>query len=194
MPPGPSPLAEIFAGVEATFRRLGLGWYLFGAQAALLYGAVRLTADVDVTVDAGDLDLAELLRELRANGLEPRVADPVGFAQRTQVVPLAHASSSIPVDVILAGPGLEPVFLARAEIHAVEGVRIPVARAEDIVTMKILAGRPKDIDDATAILAARGDRLDLSMVRDTLQMLEDALAQRDLLPRLDAALARASRD
>ena len=191
MPPERSPLAEVFAALDATFRDLGLRWYLFGAQAALLYGAARLTADVDVTLDAGDLGCVPLLRALRDGGFAPRVADAEAFATRTRVLPLVHTASAIPVDVVLAGPGLEPVFLARAEIHEAEGIRIPVARAEDIVTMKLLAGRPKDVDDTIAMLAALGDGLDLRLVRETLAMLEDALAQSDLLPRLDDALARA---
>ena len=193
MPPGRSPLAELFAALDGAFQRLGLRWYLFGAQAALLHGAARLS-DVDVTVDAADIAIADLLRELEAAGFAARVADPADFAARTSVVPLTHAPTSIPVDAVLAGPGLEALFLARAETRDIEGVHVPVACAADVVTMKILAGRPKDLDDATAILAAGGDRLDLTSVRETLAMLEEALAQSDLLPRLEAMLARVRAD
>jgi hypothetical protein len=56
--------------------------------------------------------------------------------------------------------------------------------------MKLLAGRPKDLDDVVSILSAN-PALDLRYVRDTLAILEQALAQSDLLPALDAALARA---
>jgi hypothetical protein len=59
--------------------------------------------------------------------------------------------------------------------------------------MKLLAGRPKDLDDVTAIVAARTDTLDLDYVRDTLRLLEDALGQSDLLPALDESLSRARR-
>ena len=53
-----SPVAELLGALGAVLDRLGVGWYLFGAQAALLYGAARLTADVDVTVE-------DLLRRAR---------------------------------------------------------------------------------------------------------------------------------
>lgn len=45
----------------------------------------------------------------------------------------------------MAGPGLEELFFERVEHRIVEGVSVPVARAEDVIAMNILAGRPKDI-------------------------------------------------
>jgi hypothetical protein len=42
----------------------------------------------------------------------------------------------------------------------VEGELIPVSTAEDIVIMKVLAARPKDIDDVMAILVVDRDRFD----------------------------------
>ena len=132
----PSPFADVLVALASAFERAGVRWYLFGAQAAILHGAARLTADVDVT---------------------------------------AYRSC------------------ARAEVLDVEGVRVPVARAEDIVVMKLLAGRPKDVDNVVAILAAHPDDLDLELVRGTVRMLEEALGQSDLSPVLDHELERRGR-
>jgi hypothetical protein len=74
----------------------------------------------------------------------------------------------------------------------VEGLRVPVASAEDMVVMKVLAGRPKDEEDVVAIATAY-DALNEPAVRRTLVELEQALAQSDLVPAFDAALARARR-
>jgi hypothetical protein len=46
----PSPVGELLADLAAAFQQRRVDWYLFGAQAAILHGAARLTADVDVTV------------------------------------------------------------------------------------------------------------------------------------------------
>ena len=48
--------------------------------------------------------------------------------------------------------------------------------------MKILAGRPKDVDDVRAIVAAYGDRLDATYIDQMLTVLEQALVQSDLRP------------
>ncbi len=56
--------------------------------------------------------------------------------------------------------------------------------------MKILAGRPKDLDDASAILAAQGARMGIDLVRATLLELEGALGRSDLIRVLEDLLAR----
>jgi hypothetical protein len=52
--------------------------------------------------------------------------------------------------------------------------------------MKVLAGRPKDLDDVRALLAGREVALDEA--RDLLRQLEVALDRADLLPALDRAI------
>lgn len=187
-----SPVAELLAAAAAALEDAGVRWYLFGAQAALLYGAARLTADVDVTVRLeADIDTAGLVDIFRSYGFEPRF-EAAAFIERTRVVPLVHQRTSVPLDIVVAGPGLEDLFLERVRIHEVEGVQIPVASPEDLVVMKILAGREKDADDVRAILAAQGARLDAGYVRETLTSLETALGQSDLRPAFDLALRRAA--
>ena len=189
----PSPLAELLGALARVFQRRSLRWYLFGAQAAMMHGAARLTGDVDATVDLGGLTTSALVAALEAEGFRLRVPDVDGFVERTRVVPLEHVGSEMPLDLVLAGPGLEQLFLQRAQEHTVEGIAIPVACAEDIVAMKILAGRPKDIDDAVAILAAREDAIRIELIRDTLRLLEEALAQSHLLPAFEQARQQARR-
>jgi hypothetical protein len=48
--PSPSGPAELLADLSGVLRNLGLAWYVFGAQAALIWGRPRMTADVDVTL------------------------------------------------------------------------------------------------------------------------------------------------
>jgi hypothetical protein len=133
-----------------------------------------------------------LVESLRAAGCSPRIADP-DFIRRTRVIPIVHEATQVHADLVLAGPGLEDLFLERAIAQPFGDLTIPVARPEDIVAMKLLAGRGKDIDDVRAILAARGADLDLTLLRETLRMLETALDQSDLVPQLDALLARTPR-
>jgi hypothetical protein len=96
----------------------------------------------------------------------------------------------MPVDVVLAGPGIEAEFLDGAVERTVEGVTVPVARAEDLVVMKILAGRPTDLEDVVAVLAANEGHFDEARSRNLLSLLEEALDQSDLLPSFENALRR----
>ena len=187
--PSSLPVSDLLAGLQRAFAGLGVRWFLFGAQAAILYGVARLSADVDVTVDLGDYSNRDLVDALAAAGFELRVADAAGFVDATRVLPFVHRASRIPVDVVLAGPGLEDQFFTGAKERVVGEARVPVVSMEDLVAMKVLAGRPRDVGDVEAILRAHREGLDLPRIRATLALLEAALDRRDLLSELDRLLA-----
>jgi hypothetical protein len=194
VPSPASPLAELFASLGRVFDALGLRWYVIGAQAASFHGAARLTADVDVTVALASTSVADLIAALTAGDFAPRVVDAIDFAERTHVVPTVHGPTRIPVDVVIAGPGLEEEFLHRAEIHHLGDARVPVASAEDLLVMKVLAGRPKDIEDVGAVLRARQGQLDLDRARAILGALEDALGRGDLVSVFERTIGEAARN
>ncbi len=181
MPRALSPFAAALADLKEALAALRVDWYVFGAQAALIHGAARVTADIDVTLRLGKVTPARLASALKRQGFQLRVADPA-FVRTTRVLPVVHVRTSVPADLVIAGPGLEDAFLERATVHDLGGVRVPVARAEDVIVMKVLAGRDKDLDDVASILAARAAVLDVKYISTTLTMVQEALGQSDLLP------------
>jgi hypothetical protein len=184
----PQPVADLLADLARGLRALGVRWFLFGAQAAILHGAARLSADVDVTVDLGARSSRELVAALAREGFGLRVADAGGFVEATRVLPLVHLASRMPLDLVLAGPGLEEQFFTRVTERLVGRVRVPVVSAEDLVAMKVLAGRPRDLEDVAAIVRAHRD-LDVEGTRSTLRLLERALDRADLVVELERILA-----
>jgi hypothetical protein len=72
-------------------------------------------------------------------------------------------------------------------------VVVPVASAPDLVVMKVLAGRPQDLEDVIAVLRAQGDGLDAAPARAMLRELERALDRCDLVAAFDGAVAQARR-
>ena len=99
----------------------------------------------------------------------------------------------MPIDLVLAGSGLEDEFLGRARELDAGGVVVPVISPEDLIVAKILAGRPKDVADVEGILRARSEDLDLDRIRSVLRLLEEAIAQSDLLAAFDAIARRIRR-
>ena len=188
MSSSPQPVADLLADLARGLGALGVRWFLFGAQAAILHGSARLSADVDVTVDLGARSGRELVDGLARRGFELRVTDVEGFVETTRVLPLVHLASRMPLDLVLAGPGLEEQFFARATERLVGNVRVPVVSAEDLVAMKILAGRPRDMEDVAAVVRARRD-LDVASIRSTLRLLERALDRADLVVELERVTA-----
>jgi hypothetical protein len=191
VPPKPLPLLALLADFQRACAGLNVGWYLFGAQAALLYGSPRLTADADLTVQLGGVPSQSFAKALEEHGFELRAADET-FVMTTRVLPILHRESGFPADVVLGGPGLEEAFLERATVRVIQGLRVPVAAAEDLIAMKVLAGRRKDEEDVVAILSAQRGKLALGLVRQTLADLSEALAQDDLLPLFERLLEAAT--
>jgi hypothetical protein len=186
-----SPLAELFSDLKAVFAAISSRWYLFGAQAAIIHGASRMTADVDVTVMLGDRPLTSLVEALANGKFDLRTDNVTEFAAQTSIVPVVHVKSGILVDIILGGSRLEEQFALRARQHEIDNIKVPVASREDVITMKILSGREKDLDDALAIIAAQIEQLDIQQIQTTLGTLEDILDRCDLRPMLQNLLQRA---
>ena len=181
----PSPLAvpaDLLAALAGALARLRARWYVFGAQAVVLWGRPRLTADIDVTVRMDPEEPERLVEALAAAGFSLRIGAPPDFVRLTRVLPFVHDASGLPLDIVLAGPGLEELFLSRAVPVTIGNTEIPVISPEDLVATKVLAGRPKDIEDVRSVLRERLSTLDLDSVRSTLRLLEEALGQSHLRP------------
>lgn len=180
-------VVDLLSALAPVLSRWGR-WCVFGAQAVIAYGVPRLSADVDVTL-ALVPDLPErFVHEMESAGFDLQVQD-TDFVRRTRVIPFVHRATAVPLDVVLAGSGLEDDFLSRARIRDVGGTAVPLIDLGDLVVTKILAGRDKDLGDAAALLRLRRSEVDLVRVRSTLQMLEEALGQSDLVSALDRLIA-----
>lgn len=188
--PSPPGLADLLADLADALTRIQAPWYVFGAQAALIWGRPRLTTDVDVTVGTVPGGAPALLAALEPYGFAIRIDATPDFVRQTRVLPLVHGPSALAADIVMGGPGLEDDFLARAVRVDVGGVMVPVLTAEDLIVTKVLAGRPKDVEDIRGVLAERGERLDLARIREVLHLLELALGQSDLVPQFEAELER----
>ena len=190
MPVQPAAL-ELLAALSNVLARWGR-WYVFGAQAVTAYGAPRLSADVDVTLRLVPDEPERFARDMEAAGFALRVRDP-DFVRRTRVMPFVHLTTAMPLDVVLAGSGLEDAFLDRARATDIGGTTVPVIDPEDLVIAKILAGRPKDIEDARNLWRLRGREFDHDRIRGTLRQLEEALSQSDLVRCLEAIVRDSDR-
>ena len=190
MPLQPAAL-ELLAALAPVLARWGR-WYVFGAQAVTLYGVPRLSADVDVTLALVPDDPESFAREMGTAGFALRVDDP-DFVRRTRVMPFVHVATGMPLDVVLAGSGLEDDFLDRAKVVNLGDTTARVIDLADLIIAKILAGRPKDLDDVASLWRLHRNVLDADQIQGTLRLLEEALSQSDLLPAFNAIADRAER-
>lgn len=183
MPVQPAAV-ELLAALAPIADRWGR-WCVFGAQAVVVYGVPRLSADVDVTLALVPDVPERFADDMRTAGFSLRVGDP-DFVKRTRVMPFVHEPTGMPLDVVLAGSGLEDEFLERAVPTDIGGTRVPIIELSDLVIAKVLAGRSKDLDDARALWRLHERQMDPRRIRRILQLLEEALSQSDLVSSFDA--------
>lgn len=131
--------------------RLGIRWTLIGALAANRYRvATRTTQDVDLLLlDLGP-GLEALESALRDAGWRVRRATPDGAILRARHPALGLA------DLITAGTDYEREAIARSRAEeSGGGAVIHVLAVEDVILLKLIAGRAQDVADIEAILAAK---------------------------------------
>jgi hypothetical protein len=148
-----------------------------------------MTADVDVTVDLKQEGPHGLLNELSGAGFALRIDLSEDFLRESRLLPLVHTPTAMPVDMLIAGSSLQTEFLARRRFVNIGGVRVPMLSPEDLVVTKILAGRPKDIEDVRGVLLEQ-PALDLERVRGLLGDLEMALGDDRLLRRFERIIRK----
>ena len=146
---------DALAALASLLDRLGIRWMLIGAIAANRYRiTTRLTQDIDLLLGDMSGGLASLERALADAGWSLRRALPGGEIMRLRHPELGAA------DLIVAGTDYERTALARArEERLGDALQVRIAAPEDVIVLKLIAGRAQDVADIEAILAAK-TRLD----------------------------------
>jgi hypothetical protein len=163
---------------------------IIGGVAVIALGVPRLTVDIDATVAAADVDVARLNSVMRQRGITPRIPEAETFARTRQVFLAVHEDSGTPIDISLAWLPFEEEALRDAVICDYSGVRIRVPRPEDLVIYKLIASRPRDIEDAEGLLVLYGATIDVERIRRAVGEFARVLEDDDRLLTLQRLLAK----
>jgi len=150
------------ADAAELLRDRSIPFAVIGGVAVSVRGEPRFTADVDAVVGCDVNGALDLLRDLETTAFQPLFADVEEVVRSALILPLRHRATRTALDLALGMTGFEKQVIARAEPVALGGVTVPVATAEDLILMKLLAGRPRDAEDTARIVARQGSRLDWS--------------------------------
>jgi 2-hydroxychromene-2-carboxylate isomerase len=132
--------------VSQALEAAGIEYAWCGAIALAIHGVPRATKDIDVLVQAADL---ERFREVARRCGFTVVALPMTFASSGitmhRFTKLAEGTSLM-LDAIVADDTLAAVWNDRTRLPYSEGSVSVVSRA-GLVTLKLAAGRPQDLVD-----------------------------------------------
>ena len=175
---------QTLADAVAFFEGRGVPFALIGGLAVSFRGQPRATADVDVVLDADVETALRIAAELLESPFEPLFPGVEEVVERSFILPLRHRTTRLKVDASLGLSGFEQAAIARAEYLDLPGLRAPVVTAEDLLLMKILAGRPQDEQDASGLVAVRRSDFDWEYCRRVAIQLGSEIGQ-DLVSRVD---------
>lgn len=186
LPPG---LLAAIAAVTAWLEDAGAPGMIVGGIAASLLGRPRLTQDVDALTSLPEDRWPTLVDVARTHGLVPRIEAPLDFAARTRVLLMRHAASGIDVDLLLGGLQFERDAIAAAVPHEIGASTIRLPRVEDLMIMKAIAHRPRDMLDLEA-LADLHPEADTARVRSFLVEFARAASMPAIIESWDELQAR----
>ncbi len=155
---------------------------VIGGLCALVRGEPRFTADIDLVIAAEPVATIHLIDAARHWPFQPLLEDAAEFARQAYLLPLHHTRTGITVDVSFGSTGFEKQLIGRAELESVGNVRLPVATAEDLILLKLIAGRARDVEDVNGVVLRHAGRLDWDYMLTT--GLQTALSQ-DIIPHLE---------
>ena len=176
-----TPLDCAVHDIAALLDSLRIDYAVVGGIANAIWGEPRATIDVDVTVAVPEQDLAMTVTAVSAR-FRPAVPDPVTFVERTRVLPL-DTPEGVRIDVIFALMPFELEAIRRAGEVSIAGRAVRVVTAEDLVLMKIVSERPRDLGDAEAIVRRRIRELDRGYLEPRVRELATALERDEILNR-----------
>jgi len=184
-----APLLAVLRDLMAWFKAREVPGVVIGGVAASLLGRPRLTRNVDAVVLLDEDHWGEFLAAGTQHGFVPRRADALAFAQETRVLLVRHEESGIDADIVFGSLAFEKEAVTRATWVELGGVRVPLPLPEDMIVMKVVAHRPRDLDDIEAILAAH-PKLNLRRVRRWVREFSAALKMPEILNDLEALLSQ----
>ena len=161
------------------------GWRscFIGGLAVQRWGEPRVTRDADLTVLAGfgheERIIDPLLEKYAA-----RISDARAYAFRHRGL-LLSAPGGAGIDVLLGALPYEEHLIERATLFTVaHGVELRTCSAEDLIVLKLFAGRALDIRDTEGVALRNGDQLDWSYIETQLRPLAEIKEDPEILRRL----------
>jgi hypothetical protein len=170
---------------DAVLETLGHAWQcldtfsirkaVFGGLALSAWDHARSTKDVDILFEPSGLSIHAVLAKLGAAGFRAKGHSAVIRVDDAEFIQVLYEPPEsflpIQVDLLIAGSEFDSQALSRSVTLPVPelGRELMVVRCEDLMIMKLRAGRLIDRADVVALLRANRDSLDFEYLSNWLR-------------------------
>lgn len=185
----PAPLLAALADLADWLETNQIPSMIIGGVAASLLGRPRLTQDIDALAMIPENEWDGALAAGAGHGIVSRIENAVDFARRSRVLLLQHSDSRIDIDLTLGSLPFERDAVDHSTFHEIGGIRLRLPRVQDLLVMKAIAHRPKDLQDIEALLDAHPG-VNLDAARQWIGQFAAAAAMPDLLEDFEEIVSR----
>ncbi|MDH3718054.1 MAG: nucleotidyl transferase AbiEii/AbiGii toxin family protein [Planctomycetota bacterium] len=146
------------ADVAIILDRLAISYAVMGGLAVRVYGIPRATYDVDLTISLERERLPELFDALENAGYSIPKPYRSGWVDEVGNLPLVKfrlylsKGRGIDVDVFLAECDFLREVISRRRMATLGDQEIWLVSPEDLILLKLVAGRPRDVADVGDVL------------------------------------------
>lgn len=161
---------EVLFDIVSLLESEGIPYAVMGGIAIRFYSLPRATQDVDLTIAIDREDLPDLKDKLYDRGCSIPPAYNSDWLDVVAGMPLFKVKRhvrehSIDVDIFVAESDFQETFIVRRRYFELEGNRIALVSPEDLLLLKLIAARPRDLVDVQDLLFSMGT-LDESYMRE----------------------------
>jgi predicted nucleotidyltransferase len=174
------PLLEPLESLQRLLSRFDNRGVIIGGTAVSMLGRARFTEDVDAMFLLSIQDIPRLLEAAKEEGIEPRIGNAAEFAKKNRVMLMKHVLSDTNIDISLGVMPFEQEMVERSVVHQIdEALQIRLPTPEDLIIMKAIAHRPKDLEDIRTI-AEKYPNLDVGRIEEWVKAFGEVLETPDL--------------
>jgi hypothetical protein len=162
-------VSEVLQRITTKLDQNNVAYMLTGSFASAFYGTPRSTQDIDVVIEATPAQVRGVVQSLPVDQYYSDLDAALQAQKAESMFNVIDLATGWKIDFIMRKSRAfsREEFSRRVRVN-LQGVPLFVASAEDIIIAKLewskLAQSQRQIDDATAIVRARGENLDRAYI------------------------------
>jgi hypothetical protein len=174
--------------LDSLLKANSIDYVVIGGTAAIIYGRLRTTEDIDITL-LSELENFDMLYNLISTHYSPILSDPENFFKKNYVLPVMDTETSVKIDFAAGLSGFDKKVLERKVIRKFGTIEINICSIEDLIIYKLVSARPQDLLDIEELIKANKETLDIIYLK---KMAENFIEveRGDVLDNLNKYLAK----